>query len=110
MMSNTKEIARTAQEIVIKSSSDPNQLGNLASHMSVCYQELARDSKGASSGTANAEVGQRIRKSVQELGKVTIDLVKATGTCQMSPGDSFALRDVSEHARSVGEKCSHVLA
>ena len=34
MMANTKEIAKTAQEIVIKSTSDPNQLGNLASHIS----------------------------------------------------------------------------
>lgn len=110
MMANTKEIAKTAQDMVIKSSSDPGQLGNLASHISICYQDLARDSKGASSGTSNAEVGQRIRTSVQDLGKVTIELVKATGTCQLTPNDSFALRDVSEQARAVGEKCSHVLS
>merc|ERR1719266_799042 len=40
MMSSTKEIAKTAQDIVIKSSSSPDQLGTLASHISVCYQEL----------------------------------------------------------------------
>ena len=35
---------------------------------------------------------------------MTIELIKATGTCQMTPNDSFALRDVSESGRSVGEK------
>ena len=104
MMSSTKEIARTAQEIVMKSSSDPGQLGALASHISTCYQDLARDAKGASGGASTAEVGQRIRSSVQELGQVTIELIKATGTCQLTPHDSFALRDVSDNARNVGEK------
>ena len=44
------------------------------------------------------------RHTVKELGTVTIELIKATGTCQMTPNDSFALRDVSESGRSVGEK------
>ena len=35
---------------------------------------------------------------------MTIELIKATGSCQMTPNDSFALRDVSESGRSVGEK------
>merc|ERR1719266_2067307 len=110
MMSATKEIARTAQDIVIKSTSEPDQLGRLASYISSCYQELASDAKGASSGMGNADIGSRIRNCVKELGTSTIELIKATGTCQMTPQDSFALRDVSENARSVGEKCSHVLS
>merc|ERR1712223_815097 len=109
MMSATKEIARTAQDIVIKSTSEPDQLGRLASHISTCYQELAADAKSASSGMGNADIGTRIRSSVKELGNSTIELIKATGTCQMSPQDSFALRDVSESGRSVGEKCEAVL-
>merc|ERR1719225_236198 len=103
MMSATKEIARTAQDIVIKSTSEPDQLGRLASHISTCYQELAADAKSASSGMGNADIGTRIRSSVKELGNSTIELIKATGSCQMSPQDSFALRDVSE-------KCSYVLS
>merc|ERR1712223_710660 len=66
MMSSTKEIARTAQDIVIKSSSEPDQLGRLASHISSCYQELASDAKGASSGMGNADIGSRIRNCVKE--------------------------------------------
>ena len=110
MMNATKEIARTAQEIVIKSSSDPNELGSLANHISSKYQILADDAKGASVGTSNAEMGQRIRSTVQDLGSATIELVKSTGSCQLTPKDSFVLRDVSDHARTVGEKCSFVLS
>ena len=65
---------------------------------------MAADAKSASSGMGNADIGTRIRSSVKELGNSTIELIKATGSCQMSPQDSFALRDVSENARSVGEK------
>ena len=104
MMTSTKEIAKTAQDIVIKSSSDPDQLGHLATHISTCYQRLAMDAKSASLSTGSAESGHRIRSSVQDLGKATIELVKATGACQMTPNDTFALRDVSENARMVGEK------
>jgi talin len=104
MMTSTKEIAKTAQDIVIKSSSDPDQLGHLANHISTCYQRLAVDAKSASLSTGNAETGNRIRSSVQDLGKATIELVKAIGACQMTPNDTFALRDVSENARAVGEK------
>ena len=106
MMSSTKEIARTAQDIVIQSSNEPDALGNLATHISTCYQQLANDAKRASQGTSSAEMGQRIRVSVQELGEATIELVKATGSCQIAPKDSHILRDVSENARSVSEKVS----
>merc|ERR550532_3140622 len=52
----------------------------------------------------------RIKSSVQDLGQVTIELVKATGSCQVTPNDSFVLRDVSESARNVGERCANVLS
>merc|ERR1740128_753612 len=109
-MISTKEIAKTAQDIVIKSSSSPNALGNLANHISSHYQNLALDSKGAIQNTQSNELAMRIKSSVQDLGQVTIELVKATGSCQMSQNDSFVLRDVSDSARNVGERCANVLS
>merc|ERR1740128_966810 len=109
-MISTKEIAKTAQDIVIKSSSSPNALGNLANHISSHYQNLALDSKGAIQNTQSNELAMRIKSSVQDLGQVTIELVKATGSCQMSQNDSFVQRDVSDSARQVGEKCANVLS
>merc|ERR1719221_2067570 len=61
MMSSTKEIAKTAQEIVIKSSSDPSQLGGLANHISSHYQTLAGDTRGAIQNTENSEMAGRIK-------------------------------------------------
>lgn len=110
MMISTKEIAKTAQDIVIKSSSSPNALGGLANHISGHYQNLATDSKGAIQNTQSNELAMRIKSTVQELGQVTIELVKATGSCQMTPNDSFVLKDVSETARNVGDRCANVLS
>jgi len=110
MMTSTKEIAKTAQDIVIKSSSDPSQLGSLANNISSNYQNLATDTRGAINNTQSTDVANRIKSSVQDLGQVTIQLVKSTGSCQMAQNDSFVLRDVSENARNVGEKCSNVLS
>merc|ERR1719153_596439 len=56
MMTSTKEIAKTAQEIVIKSSSDPSQLGSLANHISSHYQSLAAETRGAINNTENTEM------------------------------------------------------
>merc|ERR1719431_158142 len=110
MMISTKEIAKTAQDIVIKSSSSPNALGGLANHISGHYQNLATDSKGAIQNTQSNELAMRIKSTVQDLGQVTIELVKATGSCQMTPNDSFVLKDVSETARNVGDQCANVLS
>merc|ERR550532_3015454 len=110
MMTSTKEIAKTAQEIVIKSSSDPSQLGGLANVISSNYQNLASDTRGAIHNTQNTEMAARIKSSVQDLGQVTIELVKSTGSCQLAQNDSFVLRDVADNARNVGEKCSNVLS
>merc|ERR1719431_2155720 len=110
MMISTKEIAKTAQDIVIKSSSSPNALGGLANHISGHYQNLATDSKGAIQNTQSKELAMRIKSTVQDLGQVTIELVKATGSCQMTPNDSFVLKDVSETARNVGDQCANVLS
>jgi len=110
MMTSTKEIAKCAQEIVMKSSSDPGNLGGLANHISTHFQTLAADSKGAIQNTENADMASRIRTSVQDLGQVTIELVKATGSCQITPNDTFVLRDLSDSARNVGERCINVLS
>lgn len=110
MMSSTKEIAKTAQDIVIKSSSNPAELGNLATHISTHYTSLAVDSRGAIQNTESNDLAERIKSSVQDLGQVTIELVKAAGSVQLSPNDTYVLRDVSDSARHVGEKCANVLS
>ncbi|XP_068221988.1 talin-2 isoform X2 [Palaemon carinicauda] len=110
MVAAAKEIARLAQDMVGKASTDPSQLGNLGANVSHQYSSLASDSSGAIRQTTNGEVASRLRSSVHELGQACIDLVKSGGSVQSAPRDTFSQRDLAESARHVGEKASHVLA
>ena len=110
MMNSTKEIAKTSQEIVIKSSSDPADLGNLVSHISNSFTDLAGASCGAINNIENVDTSNMIKASVQDLGRATIDLVKASGSVQLSPNDSSVIQDLSDGARNVVDKCANVLS
>ncbi|XP_067209447.1 talin-1 isoform X1 [Linepithema humile] len=110
MVEAAKEIARLAQEMSTKSSIDVARLGPLAVDISHKYTQLARDTSGASAAASNADVSARLRTGVQELGRACADIVRAAGTCQMSPGDAYAQREVAEHSKIVTEKVSQVLA
>ncbi|XP_050730859.1 talin-2-like isoform X3 [Eriocheir sinensis] len=110
MVTAAKEIARLAQEMVAKSVTDASQLGSLGANLSHQFSALASDSAGAIRQSTNVEVANRLRSSVHELGQVCIDIVKAGGACQAAPRDTFCQRDLSESARHVKEKASHVLA
>ncbi|EZA56621.1 talin-1 isoform X2 [Ooceraea biroi] len=110
MVEAAKEIARLAQEMSTKSSTDVARLGPLAVDISHKYTQLARDTSGASAAASNADVSARLRTGVQELGRACADIVRAAGTCQMSSGDVYAQREVAEHSKIVTEKVSQVLA
>ncbi|XP_036146474.1 talin-1 isoform X2 [Monomorium pharaonis] len=109
MVEAAKEIARLAQEMSTKSSTDVARLGPLAVDISHKYTQLARDTSGASAAASNADVSARLRTGVQELGRACADIVRAAGVCQMSPGDAYAQREVAEHSKIVTEKVSQVL-
>lgn len=83
---------------------DVSQLGQLSASLSHTYMQLAKDAKGAMASTSNAEVGQRVRLSVQDLGNSSIELIKAGGSCQSNPGDIYSQRDVADNAHHVSEK------
>lgn len=110
MVEAAKEIARLAQEMSTKSSTDVARLGPLAVDISHKYTQLARDTSGASAAASNADVSAKLRTGVQELGRACADIVRAAGTCQMSPGDAYAQREVAEYSKNVTEKVSQVLA
>lgn len=47
---------------------------------------------------------------MQDLGTTCIELVKDAGVLQANPADTFSKKDVSLHARKVGEKVANVLS
>lgn len=110
MVKFSKAIAITAQEMMTKSVTCPEELGGLASQVTVDYGQLAHQGRLAAATAEPEEVGFQIRSRVQELGHGCIYLVQKAGALQLSPTDSFSKRELIEYARAVTEKVSLVLS
>ncbi|KAM7396730.1 hypothetical protein PAMP_019747 [Pampus punctatissimus] len=110
MVKFSKAIAITAQEMMTKSVTCPEELGGLASQVTVDYGQLVHQGRLAAATAEPEEVGFQIRTRVQELGHGCIYLVQKAGALQLSPTDSFSKRELIECARAVTEKVSLVLS
>uniref|UniRef100_A0A3B4CCQ6 Talin 2b n=1 Tax=Pygocentrus nattereri TaxID=42514 RepID=A0A3B4CCQ6_PYGNA len=110
MVKFSKAIAITAQEMMTKSVTCQEELGGLASQVTVDYSQLAQQGRLAAATAEPEEVGLQIKTRVQELGHGCIYLVQKAGALQMSPTDSFTKRELIECARAVTEKVSMVLS
>uniref|UniRef100_A0A667YKD2 Talin 2 n=1 Tax=Myripristis murdjan TaxID=586833 RepID=A0A667YKD2_9TELE len=93
-----------------KSVTCPEELGGLASQVTVDYGQLAHQGRLAAATAEPEEVGFQIKTRVQELGHGCIYLVQKAGALQLSPTDSFSKRELIECARAVTEKVSLVLS
>ncbi|XP_061190935.1 talin-1-like isoform X4 [Saccostrea echinata] len=110
MVSLAKKIAMTTQEMVGKAGVNPADLGRLANQLTRDYDILASNSANAAATASGQDIANRIRTTVQDLGKSCVELVQDAGKVQGDPHDTFARRDLQDHARSVSEKVSFVLA
>ncbi|KAF5907482.1 talin-2 isoform X2, partial [Clarias magur] len=110
MVKFSKAIAITAQEMMTKSVTCQEELGGLASQVTVDYIQLAQQGRLAAATAEPEEVGAQIKSRVQELGHGCIYLVQKAGALQISPTDSFTKRELIECARAVTEKVSMVLS
>ncbi|KAE8637076.1 hypothetical protein XENTR_v10003310 [Xenopus tropicalis] len=110
MVKTAKAIAVTVQEMVTKSTTNPDELGTLANQLTNEYGQLAQEAKPAAMTAENEEIGSHIKQRVQELGHNCSLLVTKAGALQCSPNDSYTKKELIESARRVSEKVSHVLA
>ncbi|KAI4825674.1 hypothetical protein KUCAC02_021350, partial [Chaenocephalus aceratus] len=110
MVKYSKAIAITAQEMMTKSITCPEELGGLASQVTVDYGQLAHQGRLAAATAEPNEIGFQIKTRVQELGHGCIYMVQKAGALQLSPTDSFSKRELIECARAVTEKVSLVLS
>lgn len=106
----SKAIAVTAQEMMTKSVTSPDELGILASQVTVDYSQLAVQGRLAAYTAEPEEIGFQIKTRVQDLGHGCIYLVQKAGALQVTPSDSFTKRELIECARAVTEKVSLVLS
>ncbi|NXO78630.1 TLN1 protein, partial [Sitta europaea] len=110
MVKTAKAIAVTVQEMVTKSTTNPDELGTLANQLTHDYGQLAQEAKPAALTAENEEIGSHIKRRVQELGHGCAALVTKAGALQCSPSDAYTKKELIETARKVSEKVSHVLA
>ncbi|KAF7659047.1 hypothetical protein LDENG_00004090 [Lucifuga dentata] len=110
MVKYSKAIAVTAQEMMTKSVTCPEELGGLASQVTVDYSQLAIQGRLAAHTAEPEEIGFQIKTRVQDLGHGCIFLVQKAGALQIIPSDSFTKRELIECARAVTEKVSLVLS
>uniref|UniRef100_A0A673J7R2 Talin-2-like n=1 Tax=Sinocyclocheilus rhinocerous TaxID=307959 RepID=A0A673J7R2_9TELE len=110
MVRYSKAIAVSAQEMITKSVSAPEDLGSLASQITADYSQLAVQGRLAAYIAEPEEIGFQIKTRVQELGHGCIVLVQKAGALQISPSDSFTKRELIECAQTVTEKVSMVLS
>ncbi|XP_007441071.1 talin-1 isoform X1 [Python bivittatus] len=110
MVKTAKAIAVTVQEMVTKSTTNPDELGVLANQLTTDYGYLALQAKPAALTAENEEIGSHIKNRVQELGHGCAALVTKAGALQCSPSDAYTKKELIECARRVSEKVSHVLA
>ncbi|XP_042366248.1 talin-2a isoform X2 [Plectropomus leopardus] len=110
MVKHSKAIAVTAQEMMTKSVTCPEELGGLASHVTADYSQLAVQGRLAAHTAEPEEIGFQIKTRVQELGHGCIFLVQKAGALQITPSDGFTKRELIECARAVTEKVSLVLS
>ncbi|NXA44949.1 TLN1 protein, partial [Nothocercus julius] len=110
MVKTAKAIAVTVQEMVTKSTTNPDELGILANQLTNDYGQLAQEAKPAALTAENEEIGSHIKRRVQELGHGCAALVTKAGALQCSPNDAYTKKELIESARKVSEKVSHVLA
>ncbi|KAJ8344556.1 hypothetical protein SKAU_G00318850 [Synaphobranchus kaupii] len=110
MVKYSKAIAVTAQEMMAKSVTSPEELGGLASLVTTDYGQLALQGRLAAATAEPVEIGFQIKTRVQELGHGCIFLVQKAGALQVTPTDGFTKRELIECAHTVTEKVSMVLS
>ncbi|NXQ86021.1 TLN1 protein, partial [Nyctibius grandis] len=110
MVKTAKAIAVTVQEMVTKSTTNPDELGILANQLTNDYGQLAQVAKPSVLTAENEEIGSHIKRQVQQLGHGCAALVTKAGALQCSPSDAYTKKELIESARKVSEKVSHVLA
>uniref|UniRef100_A0A8C2X3H8 Talin 2a n=1 Tax=Cyclopterus lumpus TaxID=8103 RepID=A0A8C2X3H8_CYCLU len=93
-----------------KSVTCPDELGGLASQVTVDYSQLAVQGRLAAHTAEPEEIGFQIKTRVQELGHGCIFLVQKAGALQITPSDGFTKRELIQCARAVTEKVSLVLS
>ncbi|ESN92443.1 hypothetical protein HELRODRAFT_115799 [Helobdella robusta] len=105
-----KQLAKTSQEMLTRSVTDNAQdLGALANNITRDYAMLVEEGKKAYVTCPNEQMGNRIKVTIQQLGKHCIGLVQNAGSLQCNPNDSFAKKELGSQAKKVIEDATDIM-
>ncbi|CAF0836753.1 unnamed protein product, partial [Didymodactylos carnosus] len=109
MVEIVRQMARTTQDILTKSSSNED-IKHLATQLTRKYNELIRATYGAIGTASTTELASRIKRVVIELGETCIELIQKIGQLQQNPHDQTLKHEIQDLCQKVIEKISYVLA
>ena len=105
-----KALAKNVQVMVhvLHSSSSPDDMALTSQDITTSYSQLVDDTCSTLATIDSADVVQRLRMTVHELGDSCIELLHSAVNIQSNPGIQPTERDLPDAARVVIEKVSHV--
>ena len=101
---NCKNLAKFAQDMVLKSSSSPGELSNSSRELTDTYSQLVDAARGALATIESPEVAARLKKTGYDLGEACKDLIHAGASVQGNREDMRSKRELADCAKVVSEK------
>ena len=109
MINSSKEIYKISQEILSKSRSEPEKIGNLPSKLAPHYESLVEDVKVAIANDPEDETSEEAALWVENLGKSIVKLLQSERDYANDPDSGPNIVEVGKNAQFVGENCVKVL-
>lgn len=101
---NCKNLARYAQDMVLKSSSNPGELSNSSRELTGTYSHLVDSARGALATIESPEIASRLKQTGYNLGEACKDLIHAGASVQGNSEDMRSKRELADCAKVVSEK------
>lgn len=101
---NCKNLAKFAQDMVLKASHSPGELSNSSRELTDTYSALVDSARGGLATIESHEIAGRLRKTGYDLGEACKDLIHAGASVQGNPEDVPSKRELQDYAKIVNEK------
>ena len=99
-----KDVVKHAQELVLKSSSNPNDMASTSRLLTDTYSQLVDDTRGALATVDSAPLTTQLHTAALNLGTASKDIIHSAANVQGNPEDQPSKKALSDAARVVTEK------
>ena len=99
-----KSISKHAQEMVLKTSTSPNEISDSSRELTTTYEKLVESTCCAMATLESHEINRRLKIHGSDLGTACKDLIQSGANVQGNPNDIHSKKDLADCARVVTEK------